>query len=92
MQKQISHIAPLRTAKALILIYLTLSVPIIVAGIVYVYFTRGQIDVLTSFPSALLLNALLGFMVFWILCHVYNFVAARFGGIEITLSDVPEEF
>jgi hypothetical protein len=91
MQKQISYISPLRTAKALILIYLTLSVPIIVAGIVYVYFAKGETDVLTSFPSALMLNALLGFAVFWILCHVYNFVAARFGGIEITLSDVPEE-
>jgi hypothetical protein len=90
MQKQISYIAPLQTAKALILIYLAVSMPIILAGIVYVYFANGQVDVLT-FPSALMINALLGFGLFWFICHVYNLVASRFGGIEVTLSDIPEE-
>ena len=41
--------------------------------------------------SALLLNAILGFILLWIACHAYNWVASRFGGIEIQLSDVPEE-
>jgi hypothetical protein len=41
--------------------------------------------------SALLLNAILGFVLLWIACHAYNWVASRFGGIEIQLSDVPEE-
>ena len=32
-----------------------------------------------------------GFVLLWIACHAYNWVASRFGGIEIQLSDVQEE-
>ncbi len=91
MLKQISYIAPLQTAKALILIYLTFSVPIMLIGIVVAFFFNGgNIDLMTI-PSALMLNALLGFALLWVACHAYNWVANRFGGIEITLSDVQEE-
>lgn len=90
MLKQISYIAPLQTAKALILIYLTFSVPIMLIGILAALIFNGNIDLMTI-PSALMLNALLGFALLWIACHAYNWVASRFGGIEITLADVPEE-
>ena len=46
---------------------------------------------LSTIFSALLLNAIVGFILLWIACHAYNWVASRFGGIEIHLSDVPEE-
>jgi len=90
MLKQISYIAPLQTAKALILIYLTFSVPIMLIGILAAFIFNGNIDLMTI-PSALMLNALLGFALLWVACHAYNWVAGRFGGIEITLADVPEE-
>jgi len=45
----------------------------------------------STVTSALLLNAILGFILLWIACHAYNWVASRFGGIEIVLSDAPEE-
>jgi hypothetical protein len=90
MLKQISYIAPVQTAKALILIYLTFSVPIVLIGIVAAFFFNGNIDLMTI-PSALMLNAVLGFALLWVACHVYNWVAGRFGGIEITLADVAEE-
>ncbi|KND59000.1 putative transmembrane protein [Candidatus Paraburkholderia schumanniana] len=90
MKKQISSIAPGQTAKALILVYLTFSVPIVLLGVVVAFVRYGSVEVSTV-TSALLLNAILGFILLWIVCHAYNWVASRFGGIEIVLSDAPEE-
>ncbi|MCX4160727.1 MULTISPECIES: hypothetical protein [Paraburkholderia] len=90
MKKQLSYIAPGPTAKALILVYLTFSVPIVLIGALLAFFRYGSLELSTVF-SALLLNAILGFVLLWIACHAYNWVASRFGGIEIQLSDVPEE-
>lgn len=90
MKKQILSIAPGQTAKALILVYLTFSVPIVLLGMVVAFIKYGSVELSTIF-SALLLNAILGFVLLWIACHAYNWVAARFGGIEVVLSDVPEE-
>src|ERR1700753_712471 len=90
MKKQISSIAPGQTAKALILVYLTFSVPIVLLGVLVAFIRYGSVELSTVF-SALLLNAILGFVLLWIACHLYNWGAARFGGIEIQLSDVQEE-
>lgn len=90
MKKQILSIAPGQTAKALILVYLTFSMPIVVLGILVGYLRHGSIELSTIF-SALLLNAIVGFVLLWVACHVYNWVAKRFGGIEIVLADAPEE-
>jgi hypothetical protein len=90
MKKQISSIAPGQTAKALILVYLTFSMPIVLVGVLAAFFETGKVE-LSTLVSALLLNAILGFVLLWIACHVYNWVASRFGGVEIVLSDVPEE-
>jgi hypothetical protein len=90
MKKQISFIAPGQTAKALILVYLTFSVPIVLLGVLVAFIRYRSVELSTVF-SALLLNAILGFVLLWIACHAYNWVASRFGGIEIQLSDAPEE-
>ena len=37
------------------------------------------------------LNAILGFGLLWIACKVYNWVAGKFGGIELALRELPEE-
>jgi len=91
MKKQILSIAPGQTAKALILVYVIFSTPIVLLGTLVTYFRQGSAETGTIFFSAVLLNAILGFVLLWIACHVYNWVAQRFGGIEIVLSDVPEE-
>jgi hypothetical protein len=90
MKKEILSIAPGQTAKALILVYLTFSVPIVLfaAAVALVQFHRFAIDTIVT---ALLLNALLGFGLLWIACQAYNWVAKRFGGIEIMLCDASEE-
>lgn len=90
MKKQITFIAPGQTAKALILVYLTFSVPIVLLGALVAFFRYGSVE-LSTVTSALLLNAIVGFILLWIACHAYNWVASRFGGIEIVLSDAPEE-
>jgi hypothetical protein len=90
MKKQISSIAAGQTAKALILVYLIFSVPIVLLGILMAFISVGSVELSTIF-SALLLNAIIGFVLLWIACHAYNWVAPRFGGIEIVLSDIPEE-
>lgn len=94
MKKQISFIAPGQTAKALILVYLTFSVPIVLLGALVAFVRSGAVELSTALStvfSALLLNAILGFVLLWIACHAYNWVASRFGGIEIQLTDAPEE-
>ena len=39
----------------------------------------------------LILNAVLGFGLLWIACKVYNWVAEKFGGIELALKELSEE-
>lgn len=90
IKKQISYIAPGQTAKALMLIYLTFSVPIVLLAILVAFFRYGQIPIAAVF-SALIVNAVVGFVLLWIACQAYNWVASRFGGIEIVLSDAPED-
>jgi hypothetical protein len=101
MKKQISYITPGQTAKALILIYLTFSVPIVILGALVAAVQSGiasggmsstsLANIVLAFFSALILNALIGFALLWIACHAYNWVASRFGGIEIALTDAPED-
>lgn len=94
IKKQISYIAPGQTAKALMLIYLTFSVPIVLLAILVGFLKYGQMEIGSVFSaifSALILNAVAGFVLLWIACQAYNWVASRFGGIEIVLSDAPED-
>ena len=90
MKKQITYIAPVQTAKALILIYLTFSVPLVLLGALVAVVRYGSVE-LSALVSALLLNAIVGFALLWIACHAYNWVAQRFGGIEVLLQDVDDD-
>jgi len=91
IKKQISYIAPGQTAKAMMLIYLTFSVPLVILALVIGFLgDRGPVQMGAVF-GALILNAVIGFVLMWIACHAYNWIASRFGGIEIVLSDTPEE-
>ncbi|MGV7246822.1 hypothetical protein ACRXB1_34985, partial [Caballeronia sp. M23-90] len=40
------------------------------------FFRYGSVE-LSTVTSALLLNAILGFILLWIACHAYNWVASR---------------
>lgn len=90
IRKQITYISPGQTAKALVLVYLTFSIPLVLLAFLAAFLRYGDLPGL-AFISALILNAILGFVLLWIARHAYNWVAERFGGIEIALGDVPDD-
>ncbi|WP_426394031.1 hypothetical protein ACS7SF_03245 [Ralstonia sp. 25C] len=89
-KQEIVYLHPAHTARALMLVYLCFSLPIV--GLVFFtgFVRTGELPAI-AILSGLILNALIGFGALWLGCHAYNWVAARFGGIEIALRDVPEE-
>lgn len=89
-KKEIVFLDPMHTAKTLVLVYLCFSVPIVLLALFVAFIRDGEIPGFTVL-SALILNALLGFALLWIACKVYNWVAGKFGGIELALRELPEE-
>ena len=80
----------MHTAKTLVLVYLCFSVPIVLLALFVAFIRDGEIPGFTVM-SALILNALLGFSLLWLACKVYNWVAEKFGGIELALRELTEE-
>ena len=89
-KKEIVFLDPMHTAKTLVLVYLCFSVPIVLLALFVAFIRDGSIPGFTVI-SALVLNAILGFGLLWIACKVYNWVAEKFGGIELALKELPEE-
>jgi hypothetical protein len=89
-KKELVFLDPMHTAKTLVLVYLCFSVPIVLLALFVAFIRDGDIPGFTVL-SALILNALLGFGLLWIACKVYNWVASKFGGIELALRELPEE-
>ena len=89
-KKEIVFLDPMHTAKTLVLVYLCFSVPIVLLALFVAFVRDGSIPGFTVI-SALILNAILGFGLLWIACKVYNWVAEKFGGIELALKELPEE-
>ena len=89
-KKELVFLDPMHTAKTLVLVYLCFSVPIVLLALFVALIRDGAIPGFTVL-SALILNALLGFGLLWIACKVYNWVAGKFGGIELALRELPEE-
>ena len=52
------------------------------------YFRYGEMP-LAAVLSGAFLNALIGFLILWLACRVYNWVAKTFGGIELELQEMP---
>ena len=89
-KKELVFLDPMHTAKTLVLVYLCFSVPIVLLALFVAVIRDGAIPGFTVL-SALILNALLGFGLLWIACKVYNWVAGKFGGIELAMRELPEE-
>jgi hypothetical protein len=89
-KKELVFVDPMHTAKTLVLVYLCFSVPIVLLALFVAFIRDGDIPGFTVL-SALILNALLGFGLLWIACKVYNWVASKFGGIELALRELPED-
>ena len=89
-KKEIVFLDPMHTAKTLVLVYLCFSVPIVLLALFVAFIRDGSMPGCTVI-SALILNAVLGFGLLWIACKVYNWVAQKFGGIELALKELSEE-
>lgn len=89
-KKEIVFLDPMHTAKTLVLVYLCFSVPIVLLALFVAFIRDGSIPGFTVI-SALVLNAILGFGLLWIACKVYNWVAEKFGGIELALKELSKE-
>jgi hypothetical protein len=89
-KKEIVFLDPMHTAKTLVLVYLCFSVPIVSLALFVAFIRDGSMPGFTVI-SALILNAVLGFGLLWIACKVYNWVAQKFGGIELALKELSEE-
>lgn len=85
-KKEIIYVDPLHTAKTLVLVYLSFSVPIVLLALFVAFIRDGELPGFTVI-SALVLNALIGFGLLWIACKVYNWVAEKFGGIEVAIRE-----
>ena len=86
-KKEVIYVDPLHTAKTLVLVYLSFSVPIVLLALFVAFVRDGELPGFTVI-SALILNALIGFGLLWLACKVYNWVADKFGGIEMALKDI----
>jgi len=89
-KKELVFLDPMHTAKTLVLVYLCFSVPIVLLALFVAFIRDGAIPGFAVI-SALILIAILGFGLLWIACKVYNWVAKKFGGIELALKELPEE-
>lgn len=89
-KKEIVYLDPSHTAKTLVLVYLCFSVPLVVLALFVAFIREGSLPEFAVFV-ALVLNALIGYALLWIACRVYNWVARRFGGIELALRETTEE-
>jgi len=89
-KKEIVFLDPMHTAKTLVLVYLCFSVPIVLLALFVAFIREGSMPGFTVI-SALILNAVLSFGLLWIACKVYNWVAEKFGGIELALKELSEE-
>jgi len=89
-KKEIVFLDPMHTAKTLVLVYLCFSIPIVLLALFVAFIRDGSMPGFTVI-SALILNAVLGFGLLWIACKVYNWVAQKFGGIELALKELSEE-
>jgi hypothetical protein len=87
-KREIVYVDPLHTAKTLVLVYLSFSVPIVLLALFVAFVRDGELPGFTVI-SALILNALIGFSLLWLACKVYNWVADRFGGIEVAVKETP---
>ena len=89
-KKEIVFLDPMHTAKTLVSVYLCFSVPIVLLALFVAFIREGSMPGFTVI-SAMILNAVLGFGLLWIACKVYNWVAEKFGGIELALKELSEE-
>ncbi len=90
MKKQVVGVSPQQTSKVLALVYFFSSLPFVLFMFIATMMAPKSDD---AFPAAIFIVLPFLYMAFGYLISlygawVYNRIASRFGGIEITVSDV----
>lgn len=89
-KREIISVDPIHTAKTLVLVYMCFSLPVIGLFFIDAFLRYGEIPLFVVLYGVFL-NIILGFAVLWLACKVYNWVAAKFGGIELDLKEISED-
>jgi hypothetical protein len=89
-KREIISVDPIHTAKTLVLVYMCFSLPVIGLFFIDAFLRYGEIPLFVVLYGVFL-NVVLGFAVLWLACKVYNWVAAKFGGIELDLKEISED-
>jgi hypothetical protein len=89
-KREIISVDPIHTAKTLVLVYMCFSLPVIGLFFIDAFLRYGEIPLFVVLYGVFL-NIVLGFAVLWLACKVYNWVAAKFGGIELDLKEISED-
>ena len=91
MKKQIVRVSPLQTAKVFAALWFATTLPIILLmAIPMMLMPNSPPNPFSFFLIAMpFIYAIVGFVFTLFGAWVYNLVAARIGGIEFTLQDVP---
>jgi hypothetical protein len=89
-KREIISVDPIHTAKTLVLVYMCFSLPVIGLFFIDAFLRYGEIPLFVVLYGVFL-NIVLGFAILWLACKVYNWVAAKFGGIELDLKEISED-
>ncbi len=88
MKKQLINISVMQSAKVLAVMFFLLSCPLVLLIMVPMAFSpqpEPPIFVLFVMP---ILYGVFGFLFAWFAAWLYNIVAAKLGGIEVTFKEV----
>ena len=88
MKKQLINISAMQSAKVLAVMYFLLSIPLVVLIMVPMAFSPRPGPPMVLLIAMPILYGVFGFLFTWFAAWLYNNVAAKLGGIEVTIKDV----
>ena len=91
MKRRIDEISPQAASKIMAILYFTFTLLFVPIGLIMVVAGKAQFTAGLFFIFAPVIYGAIGYILVYIGCWVYNFIAKRFGGMEFTVSDVPDK-
>ena len=88
MNKQISHVSVFQTSKIVAILYFVFALIFVPFGFISLLFGAGGRGFAFFMLIAPFIYGTLGFIFVAVACWVYNLVAQRWGGIEVTVTNV----
>ena len=88
MKKQLVNISPIQTAKVLAVLYFVISLPFILIMAIPVLMSPASTMPLLVLLAMPFFYLAIGFISTLIGAAIYNLVASKIGGIEVTVRDV----